>query len=85
MARELLGPDVRDRGRVPPAVGEDHRYLGDFVAGVPDWNVGDTFTDNEGRSLRILAIEPARVLGAIHATWTVEEIGASTHRWREPR
>ena len=66
-------------------VTEEHRYLGDFVAGVPDWNVGDTFTDNDGRGLRILAIEPARVLGAIHATWTVEEIGASMHRWREPQ
>jgi hypothetical protein len=50
----------------------DGHYLGEFVVAVPDWSEGDTFTDSEGRHFRIVAIDPARVLGAIHATWTVE-------------
>ena len=47
-------------------------YLGDFVVAVPEWHVGDTFTEKEGRSFRILAIDSEPVLDAIHATWTVE-------------
>jgi hypothetical protein len=42
------------------------------VVGVSDWSVGDTFTDKEGRRFRIVSIDPAMVLGAIHGTWTVE-------------
>jgi hypothetical protein len=48
-------------------------YLGEYVVAVPDWSEGDTFTDKEGRRFRIVAIDPARVLDAIHATWTVEK------------
>ena len=47
-------------------------YLGQYVVARPDWLEGDTFTDKEGRRFRIVSIDPARVLGAIHATWTVE-------------
>jgi hypothetical protein len=46
-------------------------YLGEFVVAVPDWSEGDTFADKEGRRFRIVSIDPARVLDAIHATWTV--------------
>jgi hypothetical protein len=47
-------------------------YLGDYAVARPDWSEGDTFTDKEGRRFRIVSIDPARVLDAIHATWTVE-------------
>ena len=47
-------------------------YLGEVRRAVPDWSEGDTFTDKEGRRFRIVTIDPARILGAIHATWTVE-------------
>jgi hypothetical protein len=53
----------------------EHRYVGDFVVGVSDWSLGDTFPDKEGRRFRIVSIDPAMVLGAIHGTWTVEEAG----------
>jgi hypothetical protein len=39
-----------------------------------DRSEGDESRDKEGRRFRIAAIDPARVLGAIHATWTVEGI-----------
>jgi hypothetical protein len=48
-------------------------YLGEYLVAVPDWSQGNTFTDEEGRRFRIVSIDPARVLDAIHATWTVEE------------
>ncbi len=66
-------------------VSPDHRYLGDFVVDQQDWSEGDTFTDSEGRRFRIMAIDPARVLGAIHATWTVEQVSASASRWVDPQ
>ena len=47
-------------------------YVGEYVVAVPDWSEGDTFTDKEGRRFRIVNIDTGRILGAIHATWTVE-------------
>jgi hypothetical protein len=52
-------------------------YLGGYVVAVPDWSQGDTFTDKEGRRFRIVSIDPARALVAIHATWTVELVDGS--------
>ena len=65
-------------------VSEDNRYLGDFVVDRPDWAVGEEFEDGEGRRFRIVRIEPARSLGALQATWTVEQMGASASRWIDP-
>jgi hypothetical protein len=59
----------------------DVHYLGEFVVAVPDWSEGDTFTDSKGRRFRIVAIDPARVLGAIHATWTVEPVDFPRRRY----
>ncbi len=56
-------------------------YLGEYVGAVPDWSEGDTFADKEGRRFRIVTIDPGRILGAIHATWTVELVS----RWPRPR
>jgi hypothetical protein len=47
-------------------------YLGEYVVAVSDWSEGDEVIDTEGRKFRIVSIDPARVLGAIDATWTVE-------------
>ena len=47
-------------------------YVGEYITDRWDWSEGDTFTDKEGRRFRIVSIDPARVLDAIHATWTVE-------------
>lgn len=66
-------------------VSDDHRYLGDFVIDRLDWSVGETFDDGEGRRFRIVRIEPARSLGAIQATLTVEQQGASADRWVDPQ
>ena len=49
-------------------------YLGEYVVDKWDWWEGDEFTDREGRRFRIVTIDPARILGAIHATWTVEPV-----------
>jgi hypothetical protein len=48
-------------------------YPGEYVVARRDWLKGDTFTEKEGRRFRIVSIDPARVLDAIHTTWTVEK------------
>lgn len=50
----------------------DGYYLGE--CGVPrrDGSEDDTFTAKQGRRFRIVTIDPAGILGAIHATWTLE-------------
>jgi hypothetical protein len=51
----------------------DGHYLGEYVSDTYGWAEGDDFTDSEGRQFRIVTIEQSRTLGAVHATWTVEE------------
>ena len=52
----------------------DGHYLREFVADRWEWSEGDEFADNDGRRFRIVTIEPSQLLGAFHATWTVEPV-----------
>ena len=51
----------------------DGHYFGQYVTDRWDWSAGDVFTDPRGRQFRIVTIEQSRILGAIRATWTVED------------
>ena len=55
-------------------VSPEHRYVGDSVVGVPDWSVGETFTDRRAAPFPIVSIDPARVLDAVQVRWTVAPV-----------